>query len=165
MVSHADQNDVGVEGSIGSATFTQTNNATDLFNRLSTNDSGATNGKLILFSDSLITTITGAANYNTFAVYENSIKSTAYPQTRDDSGTTPPINFLYTDANGVVQSAPTALIASDVCEGLQSLPIGTPQPTNKIVYIGSTAPAGYIGYDFDLPWTPLRGVAALRRSV
>jgi len=151
VVSHADQNDVGVEGSIGSATFTQTNNATDLFNRLSTNDSGATNGKLILFSDSLITTITGAANYNTFAVYENSIKSTAYPQTRDDSGTTPPINFLYTDANGVVQSAPTALIASDVCEGLQSLPIGTPQPTNKIVYIGSTAPAGYIGYDFDLP--------------
>ena len=44
VVSHAAQNDVGVEGSIGSATFTQTNNATDLFNRLSTNDSGATNG-------------------------------------------------------------------------------------------------------------------------
>lgn len=70
------------------------------------------------------------------------------------------LTFSYTDANGVVQLAPTALIASDVCEGLQSLPIGTPQPTNKIVYIGSTAPAGYIGYDFDLPadsvvqWTP-----------
>ena len=68
--------------------------------------------------------VTRGVTQNAFTVYENTIASTAYPQTRDDSGTTPPINFLYTDANGVVQSAPTALIASDVCEGLQSLPIG-----------------------------------------
>lgn len=149
VLSTTNNNFIGVENANLGTTFRQTNTGTSMFTTLSTND-GTNNSSATLYADSLVINMQGVTN-NTLSIYDNSIKSTAYPQTRDDSGTTPPINFLYTDANGVVQSAPTALIASDVCEGLQSLPTGTPQPTNKIVYIGSTAPAGYIGYDFDLP--------------
>jgi hypothetical protein len=47
------------------------------------------------------------------------VRMSGYPQTRNDSGTVTPINFIYTDAAGDVQSAPlsfltpTALVAND----------------------------------------------------
>lgn len=115
-------------------------------------ENGGTYTKIIQNSASPIVTeiVTQDATQNSFRVYENTLQSTAYPQTRDDSGTTPPINFLYTDASGVVQSAPTALIAPDLCAQIQALPTATPAPTDKIVYFGGgVVPPGFVGFDFD----------------
>ena len=56
--------------------------------------------------------VSDGTTQNDFNVNTTDITVSQYPNTRDDSGVTPPINFLYTDANGVVQSAPTALIAT-----------------------------------------------------
>jgi len=42
----------------------------------------------------------------------NLVNMSAYPSTRDDSGTTAPINFLYTDSSGDVLSAPASALFS-----------------------------------------------------
>ena len=53
-----------------------------------------------------VISVSDGVTQNDFMVDKNNISSTQYPQTRDDSGITPPINFLYTDGSGVFQSAP-----------------------------------------------------------
>ena len=108
VLSTTNNNFIGVENANLGTTFRQANTGTSMFTTLSTND-GTNNSSATLYADSLIINLQGTTN-NTVSIYDNSIKSTAYPQTRDDSGTTPPVNFLYTDANGVVQSAPTAAV-------------------------------------------------------
>lgn len=57
-------------------------------------------------------TVGAGSIVNEFEVKRESISSTAYPNTRDDSATTPPINFLYTNSTGVHQSAPISVILS-----------------------------------------------------
>ena len=146
VLSGANNNIVAVQNGNTITKIQQTNDGTTPPHTEITSQLGLSTSTSILYPDSLIVAIY-AGTSNTFAVYENSIKSTAYPQTRDDSGTTTPTNFLYTDANGVVQSAPTALITPDLCTQIQALPTGTPTPTDKIVYFGGgcflgDAPAG-----------------------
>lgn len=47
---------------------------------------------------------------NMFTIYAESLQSTAYPNTRDDSVITTPINFIYTDNSGKFLSAPLTSI-------------------------------------------------------
>jgi len=76
--------------------------------------------------------VSDGTTQNDFNVNTTDITVSQYPNTRDDSGVTPPINFLYTDANGVVQSAPTALIAPDLCAQIQALPTATPAHVSNV---------------------------------
>jgi hypothetical protein len=56
------------------------------------------------------TIVTNGVNTNTLTVTPTSLQSSIHPNTRDDSGITTPINFLYTDTNGTLQSAPTSIL-------------------------------------------------------
>lgn len=52
-------------------------------------------------------------NVNTVTIEADKLIVSQYPNTRDDSGVTPPINFLYTNGSGDFLSAPTSGIVAN----------------------------------------------------
>jgi hypothetical protein len=52
----------------------------------------------------------GSYESNPALATQYDIVNPKYPETRDDSGVTPPVNFLYTDAAGKILSAPTSAL-------------------------------------------------------
>lgn len=65
----------------------------------------------------------------------------AYPQTRDDSGITPPQNVLYTDTNGTVQSAPLSAI-----QGTETTSILVDNGDGTFTYTDETATSTTVDY-------------------
>ena len=77
-------------------------------------------------TNSIVADFTGTTP-GTFSVVGNSISHTAYPNTRDDTGMTTPINFLYTDSTGNFISAPKTVqlvrvgnMLSVIVDGIES---------------------------------------------
>ena len=56
------------------------------------------------------TIVTNGIDTNTLTITATTLQSSIHPNTRDDSGINMPINFLYTDSSGIVQSAPTTIL-------------------------------------------------------
>lgn len=59
------------------------------------------------------TIVTNGIDTNTLTITATTLQSSIHPNTRDDSGVNTPINFLYTDSSGIVQSAPTSLLSGN----------------------------------------------------
>ena len=54
------------------------------------------------------------ADTNIVEFRSSGISSTAYPETRDDTGINPPINFIYSDGAGGFLSAPLSVISPTI---------------------------------------------------
>jgi len=91
--------------------FLQVGAYTDLGQTNQTADVNFDSGVLGVSDGSISFYASGSVlGFNSFKIKSDHLLSSAYPQTRDDSGTTAPTNFIYTDANGKFLSSPTSLL-------------------------------------------------------
>jgi len=82
-------------------------------------------------SSGSIISINGTTYSNDF----NTVQFGNYPNSRDDSGTITPVNFLYTDVSGILQSAPVSYIGW----GLQ----GNSGTDPSVNFLGTTDGVGF----------------------
>ena len=80
---------------------------------VSTDGASSTYSQLQVKENSTEIVANDGTNVNTLTVEADKLIVSQYPNTRDDSGVTPPINFLYTNGSGDFLSAPTSGIVAN----------------------------------------------------
>jgi len=65
---------------------------------------------IVQSADTISTYIVNGATSNIHQITSTDLQISSYPETRDDSTNTTPVNFIYTDVDGVFKSAPVTLI-------------------------------------------------------